>query len=76
MVSEPMHTKSKEFLIDAPDSSVLCFLHAYKKQVISDGDPGGGGDPHDAESGVLTSLGEGLPSADGERGRLVPLFLH
>jgi hypothetical protein len=40
----------------------------------SDGDPGGGGYPDGAGGGVLTSLGEGFPSAEGERERLVPLL--
>jgi hypothetical protein len=42
--------------------------------VISDGDSGGGGDPGSASGGVLVSLGEGLPSTEGEHGRLVPFF--
>jgi hypothetical protein len=42
---------------------------------ISDEDPGGGGgDPDGADDGVLESLGEGLPSAKGECGRIVPLL--
>jgi hypothetical protein len=41
---------------------------------ISDGDPGGGGDPDGAGGGVLASLGEGLPSTDGERSHLMDLF--
>jgi hypothetical protein len=42
--------------------------------VISDGDPGGGEDPDDTDRGVLTSLGEGLPSVEEERKHLVPLL--
>jgi hypothetical protein len=42
--------------------------------VISDGDPSGGGDPDRVGGGVLVSLGEGVPSAEGERGRLVPFL--
>jgi hypothetical protein len=42
--------------------------------VILDGDSGGGGDPGSASGGVLVSLGEGLPSTEGEHGRLVPFF--
>jgi hypothetical protein len=42
--------------------------------MISNGDPGRGGDPDGADGGVLASLGEGLPSAEGERGCLVPLL--
>jgi hypothetical protein len=38
---------------------------------ITDGDPGGGGDPDDADGGVLTSSGKGLPSVEGERSRLI-----
>jgi hypothetical protein len=41
---------------------------------ISNGDPGGGGDPDGAGGGVLAPLGEGLPSAEGERSRLMPLL--
>jgi hypothetical protein len=41
---------------------------------ISDGDPGGGGDPDGGGGGVLASLGEGLPSGEGERSRLIPLW--
>jgi hypothetical protein len=40
----------------------------------TDGDPGGGGDPDGAVGGVSASLGKGLPSAEEERSRLVPLF--
>jgi hypothetical protein len=42
--------------------------------VISDGDPGDDGDPDGTDVGVLASLGEGLPSVEGERERLVPLL--
>jgi hypothetical protein len=42
--------------------------------VISDSDPGGGGDPDGISEGVLASLGEGLPSVEGECERLVPLL--
>jgi hypothetical protein len=41
---------------------------------ISDGDPGGGGDPDGAGGIVLTSLGEGLPSREGERSYFMPLW--
>jgi hypothetical protein len=41
---------------------------------ISDGNPGGGGDPDGAGGGVLASLDEGLPSVEGERSRLMPLL--
>jgi hypothetical protein len=41
---------------------------------ISDGDLGGSGDPDGTGGGVLASLGEGLPSVEGERERLVPLL--
>jgi hypothetical protein len=44
------------------------------REVISDMDPGGGGDPDGTGGGVLASLGEELPSAKGKRGRLVPLL--
>jgi hypothetical protein len=44
------------------------------REEISDGDPSGGGDPDGVDGGVLASLGEGLPSAEGERKRLVPLL--
>jgi hypothetical protein len=39
--------------------------------VISDGDPGSGGDPDGTSGGVLVSLGERLPSTEGECGCLV-----
>jgi hypothetical protein len=41
------------------------------REEISDGDPGGSGDPDGTGRGVLASLGEGLPSVEGERERLV-----
>jgi hypothetical protein len=41
---------------------------------ISDGDPSGGGDPDGAGGGALASLGEGLPSREGERSHLMPLW--
>jgi hypothetical protein len=41
---------------------------------ISDGDPGGGGDPNETGGGVLASLGDRHPSAEGEHERLVPLL--
>jgi hypothetical protein len=45
-----------------------------RHEEISDGDPDGGGDPDDADGGVLVSLGDGLPSLEGEHERLVPLL--
>jgi hypothetical protein len=39
-----------------------------------DGDPGGGRDPDGADGGVSTSSGKGLPSAEGEHSRLMPLL--
>jgi hypothetical protein len=45
-----------------------------RRDEIFDGDPGGGGDPDGADGGVFASLGEGLPSAEGERPRLMPLL--
>jgi hypothetical protein len=41
---------------------------------ISDGDPDDDGDPDGANGGVLVSLGDGLPSLEGEHERLVPLL--
>jgi hypothetical protein len=41
---------------------------------ISDRDPGAGGDLDDTGGGVLVSLGEGLPSVEGECELLVPLL--
>jgi hypothetical protein len=38
------------------------------------GDPGGSGDPDGVGGGVSTSSGKGLPSAEGERSRLMPLL--
>jgi hypothetical protein len=45
-----------------------------QREVISDGDPSGGGDPDGIGGGVLVSLGEGLLSVEGEHGRLVPFL--
>jgi hypothetical protein len=45
-----------------------------QSEVISDGDPGGGGDLDGADGGVLMSLGEGLPSTEGEHSHLRPLL--
>jgi hypothetical protein len=44
-----------------------------RREEISDEDPGGGGDPDGADGGFLASLGEGLPSVEGERERLMHL---
>jgi hypothetical protein len=38
------------------------------------GDPGGGGDPDGASGEFFASSGRGLPSAEGERSRLMPLL--
>jgi hypothetical protein len=46
----------------------------WQREKISDGDPGGGGDPDGASRGVLVSLGDGLPSLEGEHERLVSLL--
>jgi hypothetical protein len=40
----------------------------------SDGDPGGSRVSDGADGGVLASLGEGLPSAEAEHSRLMPLL--
>jgi hypothetical protein len=45
-----------------------------QRDETSDGDSGGGGDPDDVDGGVLASSGRGLPSAEGERSRLMPLL--
>jgi hypothetical protein len=45
-----------------------------RHEEISDGDPGDGGYPDNADGGVLVSLGDGLPSLKRERERLVPLL--
>jgi hypothetical protein len=45
-----------------------------RRDETSDGDPDGGGDPDGVGDGVLTSLGRGLPSVEGERSRLMPLL--
>jgi hypothetical protein len=45
-----------------------------RREEISDGDPGAGGDSDGTDGGVLASLGEGLPSGEGERSRLIPLW--
>jgi hypothetical protein len=45
-----------------------------RRDETSDGDLGGGGDPDGVDGGVLTSLGRGLPSVEGEHSRLMPLL--
>jgi hypothetical protein len=45
-----------------------------RREEISDGDPGGDGDPDGTGGGVLASLGNGLPSGEGECSRLMPLW--
>jgi hypothetical protein len=45
-----------------------------RREEISAGDSGGGGDPDGTNGGVLGPMDEGLPSAEGERHRLVPLL--
>jgi hypothetical protein len=45
-----------------------------RHEEISDGDPAGGRDLDGTGRGVLASLDEGLPSAEGERERLMPLL--
>jgi hypothetical protein len=45
-----------------------------RHEEISDWDLGGDGDSDGASGGVLVSLGDGLPSVEGERGCLVPLL--
>jgi hypothetical protein len=45
-----------------------------RREEISDGDPGGGGDPDGTGGAVLVSLDDGLPSLEGEREHLVPLL--
>jgi hypothetical protein len=40
----------------------------------TDGDPGSGGDSDGVGGGVSASLGKGLPPAELERSRLVPLL--
>jgi hypothetical protein len=45
-----------------------------RRDEATDGDLGGGGDPNGAGGGVSASSGKGLPPAEGERSRLVPLL--
>jgi hypothetical protein len=45
-----------------------------QRDEATDGDLGGGGDPDGAGGGVSTSPGKGLPPAEGEHSRLVPLL--
>jgi hypothetical protein len=45
-----------------------------RHEETSDKDPGAGRDPDGTSSGVLSSLGDGLPSLEGEQACLVPLF--
>jgi hypothetical protein len=45
-----------------------------QRDEATNGDLGGGGDPDGAGGGVSTSPGKGLPPAEGERSRLVPLL--
>jgi hypothetical protein len=44
------------------------------REEVSDGDPGGGGDPDGTSGGVVASLDEGFPSGEGEHSRLMPLW--
>jgi hypothetical protein len=46
-----------------------------RHEEISDGDPGGGGDPDGAGGGVLALLVEGLPSGERERALMFNAFL-
>jgi hypothetical protein len=46
----------------------------WRHEETSGGDPGDGGDPDSADSGVKTLLSEEEPSLKGERGCLVPLL--
>jgi hypothetical protein len=45
-----------------------------RREETSGGDPSGGSDPEGAGGGVGALLGEGLPSLEGERARLLPLL--
>jgi hypothetical protein len=45
-----------------------------RREEISNGDPGGGGDPDGTGGVVLVSLDDGLSSLEGERQCLVPLL--
>jgi hypothetical protein len=45
-----------------------------RREEISDGDLGGSGDIDGADGGVLASLGDGVPSLEGECERLVRLL--
>jgi hypothetical protein len=45
-----------------------------RRDETTEGDPGGGGDPDGASGGVSASSGKGLPLAEGEGSRLVPLL--
>jgi hypothetical protein len=51
--------------------------HTYERgqrEETSDGDFSGRSDSVGADGGVLAPLGDGLPSLEGERARLVPLL--
>jgi hypothetical protein len=45
-----------------------------RREEISNGDPGDGGDADSTDGGVLVSQGDRLPSLEEERERLVPLL--
>jgi hypothetical protein len=45
-----------------------------RRDETTDGDPGAGGELDGAGGGVSASSGKGLPFAEGERSRLVPLL--
>jgi hypothetical protein len=45
-----------------------------RRDEISDVDPDSGGDSDGTGGGVLASLGEGLPSGEGECSHLIPLL--
>jgi hypothetical protein len=46
----------------------------WRREETSDENLGGGGDLDGADDGVLASLGDGLPSIEGEWAHLVPLL--
>jgi hypothetical protein len=70
--SEDEERSTTETCLDGPACSNTGERGWWDK--TSDEDLSGGGDPDGIGGGVLTSLGIGLPSAEGERERLVPLL--
>jgi hypothetical protein len=62
---------TRAFMVGPPCSNTS---ERGSREDTSVGDPGGDGVPDGADGGVLASLATGLPSAEGECSRLMPLL--